>query len=173
MTGAFRIRRAEERDYPVITEIAGACFIGSIREYYGPGGAMAFGAYIQPSAIRARREEEKDLVLLVAEREGETLGVAELRERNHLSMLFVAPAYQNCGVGHALLTGIIRAAHRREPELRDLTVYAVPGAVEIYEHWGFVPTGEMESVQEICFVPMRLELFKSGNQIKHDRDVTR
>ena len=90
MTGEFRIRRAEERDYPAITEIAGACFIGSIREYYGPGGAMAFGAYIQPSAIRARRKEEKDLVLLVAEREGETLGVAELRERNHLSMVCVA-----------------------------------------------------------------------------------
>ena len=169
---AFRIRSARESDYPAIREIAGECFARSIRGYYGPGGALAFAAYIQPEAIRARRAAERALVLLMAERDGEALGVAELREGNHLSMLFVAPGYQNCGIGRALLEGIIRAARRREPELRELTVYAVPGAVEIYEHWGFVPTGELELVQEISFVPMRLELFKIGRKNRHDKDVT-
>ncbi len=153
----MKLRPAKESDYPAICRIAAACFEDSIRPFYEQEGVLAFAGYIQPDSIRERRISE-DALLVVAEHDGAVAGVAELREHCHISMLFVLPELQNCGIGHALLERIIKEARKRDAALAEVTVFSTPGAVPVYGHWGFRPTGAPEAVQGIRFVPMRLAL---------------
>ena len=154
----FRIRNASERDFAAAARIAAVCFEDSIRPFYEPEGTGVFFAYLREESFRERRAA--GAVLLIAEREREAAGVAELRDGSHLAMLFVLPELRNCGVGRALLERIVREARRTGAAA--LTVLSAPGAAAVYRHWGFEETGAMECVSGVRFLPMRLRFGGRG-----------
>lgn len=64
------------------------------------------------------------------------IGAGSIRNRNHLSLLFVDEDYQHMGVGSALLTGLCDYLEREAGE-RCMSLKAAPYAVNFYRKQGF------------------------------------
>lgn len=68
---------------------------------------------------------------------GETvIGAGSIRNRNHLSLLFVDEEYHHMGVGSAILTGLCDYL-RTEAGERYMSLKAAPYAVNFYRKQGF------------------------------------
>ena len=148
----MRIRPFRPADAPAVTQLTECCFENSIRPFYTETGALLFHTYVFPQQICERASQ--GALLLVAEEEGCIIGVAELRDGNHLSMFFTAPEFQNCGIGRKLLERLWKLAKKIDPSIRNFTAYAAPGAVEAYRHLGFEAIGPEMEESGVRYVPV-------------------
>lgn len=74
--------------------------------------------------------------LMVALDGDEVIGAGSIRNRNHLSLLFVDERYHHRGVGRTILTALCDYLKREEGE-RYMSLTAAPYAVNFYKRLGF------------------------------------
>lgn len=74
--------------------------------------------------------------MMVALTQGRIIGVGSLRNKNHLSLLFVDGAYHHMGVGSAILIRLCDYLEREMGE-RYMSLKAAPYAVDFYRKLGF------------------------------------
>ncbi len=123
-----------------------------IRDDYSEEGQQEFARYINWEAIAARQSQ--DCQLLLAEQGEALIGVLELRDFRHISMLFVAPEAQRQGIARSLLDRALTLVRRVRPDLAGVTVFSSPFAVPVYRKLGFTPTGPETTVHGIRYTPM-------------------
>ena len=95
--------------------------------------------------------------LFVATDASRYVGMLSLREKKHISLLFVDEQYHRHGVASALLTFVKRYAIEEEGVDR-LTVNSSPYAVEFYHKKGFKNLQGETVADGIRFTPMELLL---------------
>lgn len=95
--------------------------------------------------------------MMVALDKGRIIGVASVRNRNHLSLLFVEEVYHRRGVGRGLLE---RLSVYLKTQMNEsiLTVKASPYAVEFYKKVGFQITAPEECISGMLVTAMQKEL---------------
>jgi GNAT superfamily N-acetyltransferase len=147
------IKRGEESAVAALVE---AVFMAHVAPLYTPEGVEEFLGYAEVSEFTRRLQREH--VILVAETDAQIVGMIELREQRHISLLFVADAYQGRGIASEMLARAIQLCRRVNPDLRALTVHASPNAAPIYRRLGFVPSAEEQVVHGIRYTPMTLVL---------------
>jgi GNAT superfamily N-acetyltransferase len=151
-------RLATLPDLDAASIVVRTTFIANVAPLYNPEGVQTFLSYAQADAWGLRHSQgHKTWIALEGER---IVGVAHVRDGNHLSMLFVLPAHQRAGVGRALLDVL-----RRENPNSELTVNSSPNAVPAYQKYGFEATGPEIVTSGILFVPMRLPAPNKPNQL--------
>lgn len=91
--------------------------------------------------------------MMVALDEGKVVGAASVRNRNHLSLLFVDEPYHKRGIGRQLLNQFCYYLEKEEGE-RCMSVKAAPYAVGFYRKVGFRAIGPEEEVGGIRVTPM-------------------
>ena len=128
---------------------------------YSQEGIEEFMKYIQPDEL-ARRIRGNHFVL-IAELSSEIIGVIEVRDYNHIALLFVDPQFQRKGVGRELFRKALEMCRGTEVSLSRLTVNASPNSIKAYESMGFQATDIEQCVNGIRFVPMVLRLFQEGD----------
>jgi GNAT superfamily N-acetyltransferase len=133
-----------------VSLLAREVFIQFVAAQYEAEGVEEFGRYESAEAFSQR--QEPDHVSLVAERDGELIGMLQLRESSHVAMLFIRPSCQRQGIGRALLAAA--SALVGDPD-RAFTVSASPNAVTAYERLGFTPTAPEQLLRGIRYVPMQ------------------
>lgn len=74
--------------------------------------------------------------MMVAVERDKIIGVASVRNRNHLSLLFVDEAYHRRGVGSRLMDAFCSYLKEEEGE-RYMSLAAAPYAVDFYRKIGF------------------------------------
>ena len=110
--------------------------------------------------------------LLLAKDGDDIIGLAGLRENNHISLLFVDAAYQGLGVGRALVSCIEDYLYERDvlpldneddkildvlyerAEGHYITVFSAPGAEGFYRSLGFERFGDEGVERGITYIPM-------------------
>ena len=97
--------------------------------------------------------------LFVAVEGDKCVGMLTLRERKHISLLFVDERYHRNGIGSALINYVSLYA-RDEEGLDRLTVNASPYAVGFYHKKGFVDMSKETEADGIRFTPMELKIRK-------------
>jgi GNAT superfamily N-acetyltransferase len=123
---------------------------------YEPEGVEEFYDYISPKQIEKRTQNTHRMLFVTKE---ETLvGLAEFKNHQHLSMLFITPKHQRQGIGTTLLKVIIEQCRTVQPTLKKITVNSAPSAVTAYRCMGFKRTGKKRSIKGIRFVPMTYTL---------------
>ena len=127
-------------------------------EFVGPGysaeGQREFLTCIQPNALLQRAQAgHLSLLALV---QGELVGVIEIRDYEHVSLLFVEAHFQRRGIARGLLRSGLRHCLDVKPSLTRVSVNSSPDAVAAYEHLGFHRVGPMEVRHGIEYVPMVL-----------------
>ncbi|MEJ2033741.1 MAG: GNAT family N-acetyltransferase [Deltaproteobacteria bacterium] len=154
--GIFRYRRMEANDGDHASALVASVFFDCIAPLYSAEGVESFKRYIRPAEFRKRLEH--DHFALLAEKDGETIGLIEVKEHSRITLLFVSQAYQRQGLARELVHRAARLCRRRRPGLRELAVSASPNAVTAYEKMGFFIAGPELEIEGIRFVPMEAPL---------------
>jgi ribosomal protein S18 acetylase RimI-like enzyme len=123
-------------------------------------GAEPFFASLSPAAIEDNIRDPR-FAYYVGRAGGRLAGVVAVRDHDHLFHLFVASELQGRGVGRRLWERA-RADSEAAGERSRFTVNSTPGAVEVYERFGFRVAGERVETSGIAYVPMRLDLGRSA-----------
>ncbi len=107
------------------------------------------------AGVRAERSLSNHFVL-VAERGDTLVGMIEIRNAEHVAMLFVEP--RGHGIGGRLLQAALARCESLRPDLSRITVHSSPNAVPAYERLGFRATDQERELKGVRFVSMALEI---------------
>ncbi len=114
--------------------------------------------YIQPDSILDRLASNYSMEIAVLI--DKILGVIEVRDCSHISMLFVDDACRGRGIARELVRTAVNSCRRKNPSLQAITANSLPGSVQFYEKLGFTRSGPEQEKNGICIVPMVLEISK-------------
>lgn len=139
-------------------EEAGALCLRTFLEFealdYEQQGIDTFRALVQPDMLR-QQSENGVLSIWGYYARNRLLGVAGVRLKRHISLLFVDKRWHHMGIGHKLALHAMAECKKEEPEM---TVHSSPYAIGFYESLGFEATGCMRTVDGITFLPMCIQL---------------
>ncbi|NVO20770.1 MAG: GNAT family N-acetyltransferase [Bacteroidetes bacterium] len=130
-------------------------------EFVAPGysaeGNSFFYDFITPSAIAIRQQEQNNILLAFLAKE--LAGMIEMRDNNHVSLLFTHKDYMGQGIARELLNDAISICLARNPDVQTISVNASPYSIPIYQRLGFVPIGLLQQNNGITFLPMEMNLY--------------
>ena len=152
-------RLMHRKDAADVSALVISVFDGYIAPEYTPQGISEFRKYAEASALADRAGRDHFVVMATTATQQDTLvAMIEMREHNHVSLLFVAKAFQRQGLSRALLDQAV--AHSRDQGAKPdrLTVNSSRYGVPAYEALGFRQTGPERSVNGILFTPMAMRL---------------
>jgi GNAT superfamily N-acetyltransferase len=129
-------------------------------EFVAPGyseeGNRFFYDFIVPEKMAQRQLQER--VLWCALSDGNIIGIIEMRDGNHISLLFVDKAFHRQGVAKMLMDTAIENAKLKNPDISNIQVHSSPYAVAIYERFGFHPNHDFQVANGIRYLPMEMRL---------------
>ena len=129
-------------------------------EFIGPEstqqGIDEFHKFIEPAALNERILA--DHFIMIAVDKEVPVGMIEIRQNNHVSLLFVDRNFQNHGIAKTLLSQALLKAKKFESGLSRVTVNTSRQGVRTYEKLGFRQTGPEREVNGIIFIPMAKRL---------------
>jgi len=136
-------------------ELVYKTFLNEIADSISREGASNFYDYIQPDSIldRLASNYRMEIAVLI----DKLLGVIEIRDCSHISMLFVDEACRNRGIARELVRTALNSCHKENPSLQAITANSLPGTVPFYEKLGFSKDGPEQENNGIRIVPMKLE----------------
>jgi len=123
---------------------------------YGEAGRLEFRRYAESAALE--RRSRTDHFILLAEVGGHLAGMIEIRQNDHVALLFVDKPFHHQGVARALVDQAITRARSKRPDLEHFTVNSSRYGVPAYEKLGFVQTGPERTITGIVFIPMAKRL---------------
>lgn len=91
--------------------------------------------------------------MMVAVDDGRVVGAGSIRNKNHLSLLFVDEDYQNRGIGRTLINRLCDYLKQEEGEW-FMSLKAAPYAVDFYQRLGFRAVKPEEEFSGIRVTPM-------------------
>jgi len=123
---------------------------------YSDEGVRGFYSYANPYELAKRSKE--NCIVFSAKADGRFIGMIEIRDYEHISLLFVDRDFHNKGIGRRLLKSALSQCRVQKPDMVMLTVNASPYAVNIYKKLGFSVAGTDRTENGIFFTPMLLAL---------------
>jgi len=81
------------------------------------------------------------------------LGVIATRDISHISLMFVDKQHHRKGIAKQMFHFMVDEL-KNNGDITQITVNSSPYAEEVYEHLGFVRTGERQEKDGIIFTPM-------------------
>jgi GNAT superfamily N-acetyltransferase len=131
-------------------------FDGFVAPGYSTSGNEFFYEFIAADKILARFLSGN--ILLTAESGGRSIGCIEVRDRNHICLLFVEKEWHRKGVARALLNEALSICRLPANDIRSIEVNASPFSEKIYSKLGFSKVNEQQEVNGMLFVPMKMVL---------------
>ncbi|MEN6466664.1 MAG: GNAT family N-acetyltransferase [Syntrophaceae bacterium] len=126
-------------------------------------GVSNFYEYIQPDSILDRLES--NYFMKIAVLIDKVLGVIEIRDCSHISMLVVDDACRGRGIARELVRTAVIFCRKKDPGLQAITANSLPGSVPVYERLGFIKTGPEQEKNGLRLVPMSLDISNLKSQI--------
>ena len=111
---------------------------------------------LQAEALTERLKSSS--FVLTARSGANLIGIIEIRDYDHVALLFVRPLFQTQGVEKTLLRQAVDICSKSHKDLEKITVNSSPNAVAAYEKMGFAATDAEREVNGIRFRPMKLRL---------------
>ncbi|HEX2907015.1 MAG TPA: GNAT family N-acetyltransferase [Phototrophicaceae bacterium] len=148
-------RRMQPGEEQAVYDMVERCFNTFITPDYVTEGVHAFLYYAHPAHMAER--QQADHFVLVADCKGVIAGMIEMRDYDHVALLFVDEAFQRRGLSRELLRQALDICRQHRPDGREITVNSSPYAVPVYERLGFRATAPEQEKSGIRFTPMVLE----------------
>ena len=164
MTTLFTIRPLREGEEIQVCNLVARSFNEFIAPGFSEEGVQEFFKYANPRALKKRMES--DYFAMVAEFQGEITGIIELRENNHISMLYVHKAFHRKGVAKELVRLALEEVSSNNENIEEITVNSSRYAVPFYERLGFIQYESEKSIYGVIHIPMVLTLSKTKRLAK-------
>ena len=149
-------RLMERADVESVSRLILDSFTEFIADEYSDEGRAEFSRYTQPAAI-VERTNANHFVLLAVEAH-KVVAAIEIRDNDHVALMFVDVKFQRRGIARELLQRAIALARPAKPALDRVTVNSSRFGVAFYEKLGFRQTGPERVVNGIVFIPMAHQL---------------
>ncbi|TFG71934.1 MAG: GNAT family N-acetyltransferase [Anaerolineales bacterium] len=156
MNHKIRINPIQPANIQEAMDLVRRVFLSSVASEYSSQGIDEFFGYANAESMRKRLGAHD--FALAAYLADKIVGLIEVRNNDHISLLFVDDPYQHEGIGRALCQHAIGICKENGPAIQSITVNASPNAVTAYRHIGFLPMEEEQLVNGIRYIPMRLNL---------------
>lgn len=153
---AFEVHFAENEEWEDAMELAWRTFLEFEAKDYTPEGIRSFEDFISDTGLK-RMFLSGDYQMMVARKGGRLVGMVTLRDKIHISLLFVEKRCHRQGIGRALIGGMADYARKKSGACR-LTVNASPYGVAFYHKIGFKDLGPEQHREGIIFTPMEYVL---------------
>ena len=152
------VRFAYHSDWDGAMKLAWDTFVRFDAPDYSLEGIENFRKFVTDDTLR-KMFLAGNYQLFVAIDADKCVGMLSLRERKHISLLFVDADYHHNGVASALIhfAGYYVA---NEEGFEQMTVNASPYAVGFYHRKGFYDLGVETVADGIRFTPMQLDLHR-------------
>jgi predicted GNAT family N-acyltransferase len=161
LTESLHIRPIEPADVTIVHNLVERTALRSIFGDLEDQGHTSLQEY---NGIRALREHMQRRHHQWVALSGDVLiGVMEVRDPNHLSMLYVEASHDRQGVGHQLLTTAL-AECKQTTVIAKITVNSSRYAQLFYARHGFWQEGEETTTNGVISMPMALDLGNTGQQ---------
>ena len=122
---------------------------------YSEEGNNHFYDFIKPESIVERVNNGN---IIFTAKDGKRMrGMIELKNYNHICLLFVDRRYHGLGIARDLFNKIV-AIVKENTHVKLIDVHSSPFAVPVYERLGFKVTSEMQEMDGIKFVTMEYEI---------------
>ncbi len=119
-------------------------------------GVREFKSYVTPELF-AKRLKANHFVL-IAKQSNTIVGMIEMRDNHHISLLFVSSDLHKRGIGKQLFINALTHCQKNMPTVAEVDVHSSPNAVAFYESLGFKENGDKQIRNGISFIPMLLKL---------------
>ena len=143
-------------DAAQVSALALSVFDAFIAPEYTPQGIAEFQKYAKTAALLKRVNQ--DHFVVIGTHDDTLAGMIEMRQNNHVSLLFVAEAFQRRGLSRVLFDHTISHVRGEGRELERVTVNSSRYGVPAFEALGFRQTGPERAVNGIVFTPMAMRL---------------
>lgn len=147
------VRSIRPEEWEDAMDLAWRVFLRFESEDYTPEGVRSFREFVTNETLR-RMFSVGDYTVYAAflQKTGEMIGMVSLRNKTHISLLFVEEKYHLNGVGrvlmHEMKDYVVRTGYEK------LTVNASPYAIGFYHTIGFVDTDLEQEREGIRYTPM-------------------
>jgi GNAT superfamily N-acetyltransferase len=139
-----------------ISELIKTVFDEFVAPDYSAAGNKFFYAYIEPGKIVERFLQGS--VVLTTQNNGNIIGVIELRDHHHICLLFVDKEWHGKGIAKRLLAKAVALSPENNKGMKYFEVNASPYSEKIYARMGFKKTSDIQDVNGLKFIPMKMEL---------------
>ena len=148
------VRCAYHSDWDGAMKLAWETFVRFDAPDYSQEGIQNFRNFVNDVMLR-KMFLAGHYQLFVAIDEGKYVGMLTLRDKKHISLLFVDKDYHHNGVASALIKYVSKYALDEEG-IDRLTVNSSPYAINFYRKRGFKDQGPETVADGIRFTPMEL-----------------
>ena len=149
------IRKIEPGEEQQVFLLIKRVFDEFVAPLYETEGVEEFLGYVDPDRMALRLSGNH--FGLLAEKGRNLLGVIEIRDFNHVSLLFVPGNVQRQGIAKQLLEKALEICQSKL-DLSEVSVNSSPNAVKAYQKLGFKVKGLEQLENGIRFVPMTLRI---------------
>lgn len=152
----IQIRRADIHDWDEAVALAWRTFLKFEAKDYGKEGVDSFRDFLSDAMMR-RMFLMGEYPVFIALDGKKQVGMISLRNKKHISLLFVEEEYHRRGIGRRLIKSIEEYI-RQEYRGRMMTVNASPYAVGFYHQIGFEDVAPELAKDGIIYTPMEKKL---------------
>ena len=145
----YQIRPARPEDVRPALDLALRVFMAFEAPFYGPEAVGNFKHDVTENEAFISACEKGGQLMHVAACGGEIVGTVAVKNRNHVCILFIDPAWHRKGIATALMDAAIAAMGADE-----VTVNSSPYGLPFYLRYGFVPTDTEQRLNGFVFTPM-------------------
>jgi GNAT superfamily N-acetyltransferase len=143
------LRPFELADAEAVSAMVRQVFDEHVAASFERAGIDEMHHHVAPEAIVERARTHRTLV---AWQENVIVGVIEVHDEDHVSMLFVRTSHMGQGIATALMTRAIEMC--KAAGCQKMTVNAALNAQSFYARLGFEPTDEPQRIHGFAYVPM-------------------
>ncbi len=154
------IRRMKHSEEGIVCRLVVEVFSEFVAPLYSQEGVSEFLRYIDPD-LMSKRAKSNHFVLM-AESDNRLVGIIEVRDFTHISLLFILREAQHKGIARQLLDEALQICSRKNPNMSHISVHSSPNSIEAYEHLGFRSEGSEKLEHGILYVPMILQVNKNN-----------
>jgi GNAT superfamily N-acetyltransferase len=157
----IEIRPFGAGDAEAVSALVRQVFDEHVAPSFEPEGIAEMHRHVSPGAIAERARTHQTFVAWqqvpgTAAEGARAVGVVEVRNAEHVSMLFVRTSHMGLGIATALIARaeeVCRVAGRP-----TMTVNSSLNAQSFYKRMGFVPSAEPQMTHGFAFMPMEKKL---------------
>lgn len=154
MTNHLSFQEMNEGEEKQIFELIKSVFEEYVAPDFSPEGVNNFMGFILPDSILKRKNSDR-YFLITAKDNDKIVGMIEIRDYNHVCLLFVNKDYHNKGIAKQLYALSLEKCKKLKKDLIEIEVNSSRYAVPVYEKLGFKKTGEEQIKDGILFIPMK------------------
>lgn len=163
MDNEILIRKAQMADWEETMAMTWKTFMKFEAADYGVEGVDNFRNFISDPMLR-RMFLLGTYHMFVATHFDKIVGMVSLRDKNHISLLFVDEAYHRKGIGRRLID-TIGAFSKEEYGKEEITVNAAPYGFGFYKKVGFYSVSPLLTNGGIKYTSMKKEIGEKDGKI--------